>query len=228
MRMFSNLYKVLWGEKCPGCKCFIQRAGGCKFMECPLCKYQFCWYCQDAFYTEYHYNQTDCPLRMILLYSIISVIGLAFLAKVYKSFTLVNQLGQTILSLMCSITYFILNSAKLVGFSLIKLGKDVALAWYFTWRIKKAYLLFKDQKSSAQRHKDFEARRKGRFQDRQETINAQQLMIRSQIASSQFKKFSLFTVGYCLVYAVIYRFFGLNLLISGATLTTSAVYLYMK
>lgn len=30
---------------------------------------------------------------------------------------------------MCSITYYILDGAKMVGFSLIKLGKDVALAW---------------------------------------------------------------------------------------------------
>ena len=150
MRMFSNLYKVLWGEMCPGCKCFIQRAGGCKFMECPLCKYQFCWYCQDAFYTEYHFNQTDCPLRMILLYTIISVVGLAFLAKLYKSFALVNQFGQTIVSVVWSIIYLIFNSVWLVGFHLIKLGKDVTLAWYLTFRIKKNYLLYKSWKVSDQ------------------------------------------------------------------------------
>lgn len=45
LSLFSNLYKVVWGEKCPGCQVFITHAGGCKFMECPLCKFQFCWWC---------------------------------------------------------------------------------------------------------------------------------------------------------------------------------------
>jgi hypothetical protein len=67
-------------------------------MECPMCKYQFCWYCQDAFYTEYHYNQTDCPMRIILFYSIISVLGLSTIAKMYKSFTIVNNVAVTLFS----------------------------------------------------------------------------------------------------------------------------------
>ena len=39
-------------------------------MECAKCKYQFCWYCLDEFYTEYHYNETNCPFRYGLLHGI--------------------------------------------------------------------------------------------------------------------------------------------------------------
>ena len=56
LTLYSNLYKIFFSEACPSCKVSIERTGGCKFMECSKCKYQFCWYCLDAFYTEYHFN----------------------------------------------------------------------------------------------------------------------------------------------------------------------------
>jgi hypothetical protein len=70
LTLFSNAYKLFNAEMCPGCKVSIVRTGGCKFMECAKCKYQFCWYCLDEFYTEYHYNTTDCPFRYCLLHSV--------------------------------------------------------------------------------------------------------------------------------------------------------------
>jgi hypothetical protein len=66
----SNLYKIFCSEVCPGCKVSIVRTGGCPFMECAKCKFQFCWYCLDQFYTEYHYNLTNCPFRYGLLHGI--------------------------------------------------------------------------------------------------------------------------------------------------------------
>lgn len=41
-------------------------------MECAKCKFQFCWYCLDDFYTEYHYSPTNvnCPFRYCLLHSL--------------------------------------------------------------------------------------------------------------------------------------------------------------
>ena len=54
LTLFSNLYKVLCAEVCPSCRVSIVRTGGCKFMECTKCKYQFCWWCLDEFYTAYH------------------------------------------------------------------------------------------------------------------------------------------------------------------------------
>lgn len=56
----------------------IIRTGGCKFMTCTKCKYQFCWYCLDEFYTEYHYHYSDCPFRIVLFY-ILQTLCLGFL-----------------------------------------------------------------------------------------------------------------------------------------------------
>ena len=70
LTLFSNLYKLFAAEACPKCKVSIVRTGGCKFMECTKCKYQFCWYCLDEFYTEYHYNLTDCPFRYCFFHTI--------------------------------------------------------------------------------------------------------------------------------------------------------------
>ena len=39
-------------------------------MECSKCKFQFCWWCLDEFYTEYHFNLTNCPFRYCLLHTI--------------------------------------------------------------------------------------------------------------------------------------------------------------
>lgn len=72
LTLFSNAYKIFCAEVCPGCKVSIVRDGGCKFMECAKCKFQFCWYCLDDFYTEYHYSPTNvnCPFRYCLLHSL--------------------------------------------------------------------------------------------------------------------------------------------------------------
>ena len=82
MTLFSNLYKLFCSELCPNCKVSIVRTGGCKFMECSKCKYQFCWYCLDAFYTEYHFNETNCPFRYCFLHSIQVSLLLLLFAKI--------------------------------------------------------------------------------------------------------------------------------------------------
>ena len=68
--IFTALYKSFCSESCPNCAVMIVRTGGCKFMTCSKCQYQFCWYCLDEFYTEYHYHFSDCPFRMIVFYSL--------------------------------------------------------------------------------------------------------------------------------------------------------------
>jgi len=58
---------IKWKEqncrKCPECKTFINRDGGCSHMVCRLCKYQFCWIClgkyQPGKYTMD--NNGTCP-----------------------------------------------------------------------------------------------------------------------------------------------------------------------
>ena len=51
-------------------------------MECSKCKHQFCWYCLDAFYTEYHFNQTNCPFRYCFLHTIEVLCLVLLVAKV--------------------------------------------------------------------------------------------------------------------------------------------------
>lgn len=81
--IFTNLYKSFFSEKCPNCDVMIERTGGCKFMTCSKCKYQFCWYCLDEFYTEYHYHFSDCPFRMILFYILQALCLVFIVTKMY-------------------------------------------------------------------------------------------------------------------------------------------------
>ncbi|KRX05550.1 Pectin lyase fold/virulence factor [Pseudocohnilembus persalinus] len=38
-------YKIIKCQKCPNCKSFIQKNGGCNNMHCSQCKKNFCWQC---------------------------------------------------------------------------------------------------------------------------------------------------------------------------------------
>ena len=96
-------------EVCPSCRVSIVRTGGCKFMECIKCKYQFCWWCLDEFYTAYHLRQdmasatTTCPMRYCLLHSI-EVAGAALI------FVKLTLLSDTVMN--C--TYYVFYVAKLL------------------------------------------------------------------------------------------------------------------
>ena len=115
---------MFFTESCPSCKVSIVRTGGCKFMECSKCKYQFCWYCLDAFYTEYHFNETNCPFRYCFLHSIQVCCLLLLLAKICCiSMTVRNYLLAAISALWhCAV-------ATLMGYQAIQLillyGKKV-------------------------------------------------------------------------------------------------------
>lgn len=125
LSLFSNLYKVIWGEKCPGCQVFILHGGGCKFMECPLCKFQFCWWCQDEFYTEYHYNQTqDCPTRIYLFYAVVAFAALLLWAKLSASFQQIWQIQANLIfevfnfiagSIYVPLIYYLKEIKRLIG-----------------------------------------------------------------------------------------------------------------
>ena len=43
---------VLWlvnnAKECPKCMAFIEKRGGCNWMKCAHCKYEFCWLCFKA------------------------------------------------------------------------------------------------------------------------------------------------------------------------------------
>lgn len=113
-RAFSNLYKVLWGQLCPNCKCFISHGGGCKFMECALCKYAFCWYCMDEFYTQFHYDQSLCPLRLYVLYSGAVLLLVTAAARIYVLSILVKGVVDTTLGYILTLVLW---------------AKDCCLGW---------------------------------------------------------------------------------------------------
>ncbi|XP_064612388.1 uncharacterized protein LOC135476324 [Liolophura sinensis] len=39
-------------KKCPGCKAYIQKAGGCNKVTCKICSVEICWVCLETFETE--------------------------------------------------------------------------------------------------------------------------------------------------------------------------------
>ena len=92
MHQFIGVYKLVCGEPCPRCHVMIIHTGGCKFMKCEKCQYEFCWYCLDEFYTEFHYYYTNCPFRYCLFHSI--EVGLAFiiLFKIMAVSPLIKQI----------------------------------------------------------------------------------------------------------------------------------------
>lgn len=78
---YSDLYKVLYAQMCPSCMVMIERSEGCKFMECAKCKYQFCWLCLSEFYTEYHYYESMCPMRIVPIYGTVTLCCLLLFIK---------------------------------------------------------------------------------------------------------------------------------------------------
>lgn len=81
-------------------------------MKCEHCRYEFCWWCLDEFYTEYHYYHTHCPFRWYLLHGIEILLGLATVFKLIDTFEILESLVKY--------TFQVTISA-LVGFTMVKL-----------------------------------------------------------------------------------------------------------
>ena len=72
-------------------------------MECALCKYAFCWYCMDEFYTQYHYDFSLCPLRLYVLYSGAAVLLVSAAARIYVLSALVKGAVDTVLGFVVTL-----------------------------------------------------------------------------------------------------------------------------
>ena len=99
--LFGYLYKLCCSVECPSCKINIVREQGCKFMECSKCKYQFCWYCLDEFYTQYHYDISNCPFRYCFLHSIEVFCGIIVFVKALLLFKILSNAFFFIIKNIC-------------------------------------------------------------------------------------------------------------------------------
>ncbi|CDW86540.1 ibr domain containing protein [Stylonychia lemnae] len=143
---YSDLYKVLFAQMCPSCKVMIVRSEGCKFMECAKCQYQFCWNCLSEFYTEYHYYESMCPLRIVPIYGVVSISLLFLVIKMFYQIDFLNFLVKWIFSAVFS---------QLIGFGLTVL----LIASY-----RKFYLLYELVKQLNISQKTLQNQRGGRAQ----------------------------------------------------------------
>jgi len=83
----------------------IVHTGGCKFMKCEKCSYEFCWWCLDEFYTEYHFHHTNCPFRWYVLHGIEVILGLFILLKVTFSFPILALVVKYAMYLSFSVLF---------------------------------------------------------------------------------------------------------------------------
>ena len=47
-------------KRCPNCKYYSEREGGCNHITCPACKVQWCWLCRDIIDYFHFLNSVTC------------------------------------------------------------------------------------------------------------------------------------------------------------------------
>eukprot|EP01130_Rhizamoeba_saxonica_P014071 TRINITY_DN6094_c0_g1_i1.p1 TRINITY_DN6094_c0_g1~~TRINITY_DN6094_c0_g1_i1.p1 ORF type:complete len:661 (-),score=107.95 TRINITY_DN6094_c0_g1_i1:38-2020(-) len=53
-----------YSKKCPACKTYIEKSGGCTHMTCKFCRYEFCWVCGRKYKSgNYGYDDHSCNCR---------------------------------------------------------------------------------------------------------------------------------------------------------------------
>lgn len=58
----SMQWKEINCKKCPQCKTYIWRDGGCSHMQCRQCRYEFCWWCLGKYQPgRYTFDDGNCP-----------------------------------------------------------------------------------------------------------------------------------------------------------------------
>jgi hypothetical protein len=97
MDYWSNLLKAMWGISCPNCQLVIFKNGGCPYMVCTGCKFEFCWFCLGQTETHVHFKTPEaaiCPSRALYLYSTIIVLANLVNLKVIVRWPSVFELEQ--------------------------------------------------------------------------------------------------------------------------------------
>jgi len=88
----SNIIKLFLGNYCPNCAVRVDKDGGCSHVVCARCKYEFCWYCLDGYYSYQHQSNRPCGLRFFYLMFIFGIIGYLMLCKIVAVFPTIKPL----------------------------------------------------------------------------------------------------------------------------------------
>ncbi|CDW82738.1 ykr017c-like protein [Stylonychia lemnae] len=54
--LLNSIHLFLFEKACPKCGVYIQKNGGCSYMQCQGCKHEFCWLCKSNFAGHHHQN----------------------------------------------------------------------------------------------------------------------------------------------------------------------------
>jgi len=79
----SMCVKLTLSQACPNCSTLIIKNGGCKYMVCTNCEYEFCWKClQNHDHQEAHGLGLVCGVRIPILHTLLLLIALLVNFKV--------------------------------------------------------------------------------------------------------------------------------------------------
>ena len=112
-------------------------------MGCPMCKYEFCWYCLNEFYSEFHINKlgdTPCPFRVYLIRATYSFISILFYFRIMKAVPVVEQLTLGVIDFILSFVYFLfVNYVTTTLYWILKTA-----LWYLVFAAFNILMLVKD------------------------------------------------------------------------------------
>ena len=83
----SDIWKEMWVKFCPKCECPIEKDGGCNFMKCLNCRFEFCWYCMQSTRNHDDYfckssNVHSCELIFIMIIGLL--VRLTWISDVFS------------------------------------------------------------------------------------------------------------------------------------------------
>ena len=78
------IVKVVTAEPCPNCNLFISKSGGCQYMKCPKCTFEFCWLCLSHAPDHQHAIGSQCSPRTLAMYAPILLVSMLLLLNPVK------------------------------------------------------------------------------------------------------------------------------------------------
>ncbi|KAM9965713.1 hypothetical protein ACTFIR_005886 [Dictyostelium discoideum] len=82
----SSLKTFIWKQsntkRCPNCFVFIEKRGGCSFMRCAKCKYEFCFECLSVYKKFHQCDNSEMIFKVIFM--ICALIGSIYIVYLLK------------------------------------------------------------------------------------------------------------------------------------------------